>query len=145
MFKTVFFSLLSKTLLNDIKNVMYSRIYYCPTIITKEKIQKVIQRSEMNKVSSLDEISNRIFQVYIDQFTSVLTHLFFVCLILEYHFQTFRKTRTLTLRKSNKLDYSSFKIYRSIILFNIMNKTLESIITRRITYLIERYNVLLKI
>ena len=145
MFKVVFFPSPSKTLLDDIKDVMYPQIHHCPTVIIKEEIQKVIQRPETDKVSGPDGISNRILQVYVDQFTSILTYLFSVYLTLKYHPQTFRETRTLTLRKSNKSDYSFLKIYRSIVLFNIMDKTLESIIVRRITYLTKKYNVLLKI
>ena len=57
---TIFFSLLSKTLLDDIEDVMYLQIHYYLIVITKEEIQKVIQRSRTNKVSSLDEIFNRI-------------------------------------------------------------------------------------
>ena len=55
---------------------------------------------------------------------------------------TFKKAHVIVLRKLNKEDYAQSKAYRLIALLNTLDKTLESIIAVRISYLTE-FNVLL--
>ena len=49
------------------------------------------------------------------------------------------------IRKLSKPDYTNPKVYRPIVLLNILGKTLKAIITKRIRYLIETYTLLLSI
>lgn len=65
-------------------------------------------------------------------------------LFLEYYPCHFRKSTTLALRKPNKEDYTDSKAYRPIALTNTVGKALEAIIARRISYLVECLNLLLK-
>lgn len=55
----------------------------------------------------------------------------------------FRKSITVILKKVGKKDYTIFKAYRPVALFNVLNKTVESIITNRIKYLTKMHNLLL--
>jgi hypothetical protein len=62
-----------------------------------------------------------------------LMSLFKVCAEQNYHSRCFKKTHTISLKKSNKSNYTNFKTYRFIAFFNILDKTLKSIIVRRIS------------
>ena len=48
------------------------------------------------------------------------------------------------LRKSNKKDYIVIKVYRSITLFNIINKLLKLIMSHKFSLLIKTNHILLK-
>ena len=47
------------------------------------------------------------------------------------------------LKKPGKSDYSSPSAYRPIALLNTLEKTLETVISNRIKFIAERYNLLL--
>jgi len=47
--------------------------------------------------------------------------------------------------KLNKKNYSEFFVFKSIILFNTLDKVLKLIISKRLCYTIKMYNTLLKI
>jgi len=47
------------------------------------------------------------------------------------------------LKKLEKSDYSSLSAYRPIALLNTLEKTLEIVISNRIKFIIERYDLLL--
>jgi hypothetical protein len=49
----------------------------------------------------------------------------------------------ITIKKLEKDDYIVFKAYRLITLLNTLNKSLESIISRKIFYLTKTYRLLL--
>jgi hypothetical protein len=48
------------------------------------------------------------------------------------------------LKKPEKSDYLDLSAYRPIILLNTLGKILEAVVTRRIRYVVEKYNLLLK-
>ena len=50
----------------------------------------------------------------------------------------------MVLRKLNKNNYIQSKAYRSIALFNTLEKKFEKIIIIRLSYLIEKYQLLFK-
>src|SRR5205814_8574441 len=61
------------------------------------------------------------------------------------HFpQPFKETITLVLRKPNKPNYTKTNAYRPIALENTIGKVLESIMTEKISYLCEAYNLIPK-
>lgn len=47
------------------------------------------------------------------------------------------------IRKPSKLDYTKLKAYRPISLLRTIAKTLEAIVASRLSYVVERYNLLL--
>jgi hypothetical protein len=54
-----------------------------------------------------------------------------------YHLRCFREVNIITLKKSNKNNYTNFKTYKLIALLKTIDKTFEFIIARRINTLTE--------
>ena len=54
----------------------------------------------------------------------------------------FKRVATILLRKSNNKDYTNSKSYKLIVLLNTLNKTLKSIISERIRYVVETHATL---
>jgi len=54
----------------------------------------------------------------------------------------FRSSTTVVLRKPDKDDYTTPKAYRPIALLNTMGKIMDAVLARRLSYLVEAYNVL---
>ncbi len=69
--------------------------------------------------------------------------LFRVCAKHEYYSLCFCEMNIIDFKKSNKNNYIDIKIYKFITLLNIINKTLESIIARKINTLAKKHNMLL--
>ena len=76
------------------------------------------------------------------ELTSILINLFNACVTHKYHSKQFKKAQTIVLRKSKKSDYIDSKTYRFIALLNIMNKTLKSIMIKRLSDIAETYHML---
>jgi hypothetical protein len=72
----------------------------------------------------------------------LLTFLFKTCIQLFYHSKTFKKVNTIILKKAKKDDYIISKMYRFIILLNIMSKIMKSIMSKRIAWLRKTYRLL---
>ncbi len=53
----------------------------------------------------------------------------------------FKKTITIMLRKSKKKNYSKLLFFKFIALLNILNKILESIISKRLRYVVKTHNI----
>ncbi len=73
----------------------------------------------------------------------ILISLFNICVIHKYHLKQFKKTQTIVLCKSKKSDYINSKMYWFIALLNIINKTLKSIMIKRLNNIIETHHMLL--
>jgi hypothetical protein len=71
-----------------------------------------------------------------------LMNLFRVCAEQNYHSRCFRETHIISLKKSNKSNYTNLKTYKFIALLNILNKTLKSIIVKRINNLAKTHKLL---
>jgi hypothetical protein len=74
----------------------------------------------------------------------VVKWIFNQSLRLEYCFMHFKKFITMFFRKINKSNYFIFKIYKLIVLLNIINKLMKSIMTTRLSYAAKKHNLLLK-
>jgi hypothetical protein len=99
----------------------------------KNEIRQIINKCKFDNVSSLNEISNCILKILIKKLFSFLTSLFRACVEHDYHSLCFREVNIIILKKSNKSNYTNFKIYRFIALLNMIDKTFESIIARKIS------------
>ena len=64
--------------------------------------------------------------------------------MLSYYFLKFKKIKILILYKFNKKNYIVLKIYKLIILLNILEKVLKKLITLRLIIIIKKYNLLSK-
>jgi hypothetical protein len=63
MFKSVFFSPSSSIELDDIQRSFYFRFIECFLSITKRKMLKIIRRIVLDKISSFDEIINKLLKI----------------------------------------------------------------------------------
>ncbi len=74
--------------------------------------------------------------------TLILISLFNACVIHKYHSKQFKKTQMIVLCKLKKSDYIDSKMYRFIALLDIMNKTLKSIMIKRLSDITETHHML---
>ncbi len=93
----------------------------------------MIQWVKVDKASNTFKISNKVLQVSLTELTLILINLFNACVIHKYHLKQFKKAQTIVLYKSKKSDYIDLKMYWLIALINIMNKTLKSIMIKRLS------------
>ncbi len=82
-------------------------------------------------------------QVSLTELTSILISLFNAYIIHKYYLKQFKKAQTIVLCKSKKSDYIDLKMYQFIALLNIMSKTLESIMIKRLSDITETHYMLL--
>ena len=71
-----------------------------------------------------------------------MIYLFRAYITQKYHFYFFRQANIIILRKSDKDDYLKLKIYRLIVLLDILNKILKLIIIKKFNNIAERNNML---
>jgi hypothetical protein len=143
MLREIFFFASFSTDLFDIENLFYSTTITCLITITEKKIKKILKWFALDKTSSSDKISFRILRVCFKTLTIILISLFQSCIELSYHSTVFKIINIITIKKLEKDDYIVFKAYRLIVLLNTLNKSLESIIDRKIFYLTKTHRLLL--
>jgi hypothetical protein len=135
MLRKIFFLAFLSTDLFDIKSSFYSTTITCLITITEKKMKKILKRFALNKTSSSNEISFRILRVCFKTLTTILIFLFQSCIELSYHSTVFKMINTITIKKLEKDDF--------IVLLNTLNKSLESIINKKIFYLTKTHRLLL--
>ncbi len=142
MFKSVFFSASSSIDLIDISRSFYFNSIECSSNITKTKVCTIIKQFVFDKISSIDDFINKLLKACALIMIKLLTSLFETCIQLFYHSKTFKEFNTITLKKTRKDDYIISKTYRFIILLNIINKIMKSIMNRRVAWLTKTYRLL---
>jgi hypothetical protein len=142
MFKNVFFSTSSSIELDDISKSFYFRFIECFFSITKRKMLKIIKRIAFNKISSFDEIINKLLKICALIMMQLFTSLFIVCIQQTYHSKAFEKVNIITLKKIDKKNYTISKTYRSIALLNIIEKILEFIMSKKISWITKTHRLL---
>ncbi len=141
--KMFFFSTSSSIELDDISRFFYFRFIQCFFNITKRKLLKIIKRIVVDKISSFDEIINKLFKICVFIMMQLLISLFIVCIQQTYHLKTFKKVNIITLKKIDKRDYTISKMYRLIALLNIIEKILEFIMSKKISWITKTHRLLL--
>jgi hypothetical protein len=138
-----FFSSTRQVDLSDTHAYRYFDVVFeSKKIISKDEIRQTIKRSKSNSASKSDEILNKVFKLLMKKLMFTLMNLFKVCAKQNYHSRCFKKTHIISLKKSNKSNYTNLKTYRFIALLNILDKTLKSIIVNRINNLAETHKLL---
>ncbi len=138
-----FFSNTTETNLSDLQTFIYrSAVAETKSRIQKNEIRQAIKRCKSDSVSELDDISNKILKILCTELMLSLMSLFRVCVELNYHSRCFRIAHIIALKKLNKKDYFDVKTYKFIALLNTLNKTLKSIIARRISSLAKTHDML---
>ena len=144
MLKEVFFSSSLSVDLSNLQRYIYSTHTNCLMKIVEKEIVATLSRSRLDKTSESNDITNRILKTCIESLTKLLTSLFQTCVFLKYHSRAFRKTHIITLKKMRRTDYTTSKVYKSIVLLNTLNKALEFIMIEKIAYLTEHHRLLSK-
>jgi hypothetical protein len=111
-------------------------------LIDENEIKKAIKRCKLNNASKSNDISNRVLKFLVNKLISHFLNLFRVCVELNYYSLCFKKTHIIALKKSKKKNYMNIKTYKSIVLLNIFDKTLKSIIAQRINDLTKTHDLL---
>jgi hypothetical protein len=119
-------------------------VFESKKVISKDEIRQTIKRSKSDSASKSDEIFNKMLKLLMKKLMFTLMNLFKVCAKQNYHSRCFKKTRIISLKKSNKNNYTNLKTYKFIAFFNILDKTLKSIIVKRINNLAETHKLLSK-
>jgi hypothetical protein len=137
-----FFSNTTKTNLFDLQTFIYrSTVAETKSRIQRNEIRQVIKRCKLNNASEFDDISNKILKILCTELMLFLMSLFRVCVELSYYSRCFRIAHIIILKKFNKKDYFDVKTYKFITLLNTLNKTLKSIIIRRISNLTKTHDM----
>jgi hypothetical protein len=138
-----FFSSTKQIDLSDTHAYRYSDVVFeSKRVISENEIRQTIKRSKSDSASESDEILNKVLKLLMKKLMSTLMSLFKICAEQNYHSRCFRKTHIIFLKKSNKSNYTNFKTYKFIALFNTLDKTLKSIIVNRINNLAETHKLL---
>jgi hypothetical protein len=138
-----FFSNTKQIDLNDTLAYRYfSVVFESKKIISENEIRQTIKKSKSNNASKSNEIFNKMFKLLMKKLMFTLMNLFEICVKQNYHSRCFKKMHIISLKKSNKSNYTNLKAYRLIALFNILNKTLKSIIVKRINNLTKTHKLL---
>ncbi|KAF4227803.1 hypothetical protein CNMCM8980_005984 [Aspergillus fumigatiaffinis] len=141
LFREAFFPPPPEVDLEDIKDYRYPSPLSFPPI-TLNEVTKSIKRMPGRKAPGKDMIPSHLLHHIAPYIAEPLQHLYNTCLRLHYCPQHFRESVTVTLRKPGKSDYGQLKSYRPVALLNTLGKIMESIIARRISYAVEKYNLL---
>lgn len=110
--------------------------------ITEREILQVVSRISKDKAPGPDELSNRVIQLVVRGRIALVRHLFQACLDQEVQSDHFKSAFTVMLKKSGKSDYINPSAYKPIALLNTLEKVLEAVISNRIKFIMERYNLL---
>ena len=127
--------------LSDMEGFIYPQETPWPDV-TAEEVRLAMQRAKPWKAPGPDGIPNGILQQLGPALVPTLTTVYNASLRLGHCPGQFRQSITLALRKHKKDDYTDPKSYRPIALTNTVGKMLESIIARRMSYLVERFDLL---
>jgi hypothetical protein len=122
----------------------FNVVFESKKIISKDEICQTIKRSKSDNASKSNEILNKMLKLLMKKLMFTLMSLFKVCAEQNYHSRCLKKTHIIFLKKSNKSTYTNFKTYKFIAFFNILNKTLKSIIVKRINNFAETHKLLFK-
>ncbi len=136
----------SSSFQTDISNILKSFILLTVlfnSVLLQDEMRQMIQQVKVNKVSDAFKISNKALQVSLMKLTLILISLFNAYVTHKYHSKQFKKTQMIVLCKSKKSDYINSKTYWFIVLLDIINKILKSIMIKRLSNITETHLMLL--
>ena len=138
-----FFLTPSEANLSNIENYKYSEPLQMP-LIAEQKLSKAILQASGSKAPGLNDILNSILHLTLFHILPQLLLLYNQCLKNRIHLKAFKQSTTVVLQKSNTGDYRLVKAYRSVALLNTLRKAMESVMVRRISWMAETYQLLLR-
>ncbi len=108
----------------------------------KREMLKIIKRIVLDKISSFDEIINKLLKICVLIMMRLFISLFVFCIQQTYHSKAFKKVNIITLKKVDKRDYTISKTYRLIALLNIIEKILKFIMSKKISWITKTHRLL---
>jgi ribonuclease HI/exonuclease III len=141
LFKDVFFPAPPEANLDDVRDAEYRGQIELPPITEKE-IEDAIRAASPLKGPGPDGITNKAIQAGKAQLMAHMLRIFNQSIKLSYCPAHFRRSLTAVLRKPGKDNYTKPKSYRPIALLNTIGKIMDAIISQRLNYLVETYQLL---
>ncbi len=141
MLRKKFFLSSSQTDISDILKSFILLTVAFNAVLSQDEMRQMIQWIKVDKASDAFKISNKVLQMNLMKLTSILISLFNACVIHKYYLKQFKKTQMIVLHKSKKSDYIDSKMYQFIVLLDIMNKALKSIMIRRLNNIAETHHM----
>jgi hypothetical protein len=140
-----FFSSTRQIDFSDTLAYRYSNVVFeSKKVISEDEIRQTIKRNKSDNASKSNEIFNKMLKLLMKKLMLTLMNLFKICAEQNYHSRCFKKTHIISLKKSNKSNYTNFKTYKFIAFFNTLDKTLKSIIVKRINNFAKTHKLLLE-
>ncbi len=127
MFQTNFSSFLKILMLNT-EDFKYLLSIENDISLMHCKIKRVVYKIMLDKTSRYTEYINKIMCKLVDDASKQIRSLFKRCLQKRIQSTQFKSTITIVMWKSDKKNYFNAKIYKSIVLFNMLSKILKFII-----------------
>ncbi len=109
------------------------------------KIKRVVYKMMLNKTSRHTEYTNRIMRRLVNDTSEQICSLFERCLQKRIQSTQFKSAITIVMQKSDKKNYFNAKIYKSIVLLNMLSKILKFIIFKHLQNIVEVCNLILNI
>lgn len=113
-----------------------------PPPITVLEIERTVTHLRTKKAKGPDKIANELIKLALPAICTNLLKVFNAFLTLSYFPKDSKTATTVILRKQGKPNYSEPGAYRPIALLSCLSKVLKTIISRRLTYLAERSDVI---
>ena len=143
LLRAAFFPTPPEADLSDIENYEYPEPLQMP-LIAEQELSKVILQAPGSKAPGPNGILNSILHLTLPHILPQLLPLYNQCLKSGIHLEAFKRSTTVVLWKPNKGDYRLAKAYRPVALLNTLGKAMESVMARRISWMAETYQLLLR-
>jgi hypothetical protein len=111
--------------------------------ITEREVEQAFGKANTRKAPGIDGIGFGVWQRLLPVTVRWIITTFQALMQLACVPRLWKVATIVVLRKPNKLDYTKAKAYRPISLLRTMAKALEAIVATRLSYVVERYNLLL--
>lgn len=141
LFRRTFFPRPPVADLRDTHDVQHTGQISLPPITEKEMLEAIRSTSPL-KAPGPDGLPNRVLQATAEIIVGHLSAIFNQSLRIGHCPAHFLSSTTVVLRKPDKDDYTVPKAYRPIALLNTIGKIMDAVLARRLSYLVETYNVL---
>jgi len=129
--------------LSDIVGTRYPDPLETSSQVQRAEINKAIWHPAPDKAPGITKIPNRFLRLLTGtEVMASIVHLFQACLDLGYHPRQFKEANTIILKKPRKEDYSEPKSYRPIALLDTLGKALEAVISKKLSDIAEKHDLL---
>ena len=137
-----FFLKKSQTNLSNIKNFEYEQAVKSFLQMIKNDILNIMNKQKKFSIFDINKTLNAFLKIMREFFTKIIRVFIQTCWQLIYYFKHFCRIRTVILHKIKKNFYINSYFWKSIVLLNIVEKIIKTIIVKQIWKITEKYNML---